>query len=212
MAQVITFENYTPTPRYDSIAWTEARIYEAATADALDADWTLIDTIALSPVDADPSDPASRDLTTELASDTDELWYRIVFADSTGDTLTPTVPVQNVPSPTPYATVDELARILKIRTPSAEQTAAMERVLLAAAGEIDAEVDRSDEQGGLSGWELSLAAEVNLERAVEHWRQQEAPFGLIGLGPELPAERTARDSWDRHAHKLAPLKGQWGLA
>jgi hypothetical protein len=53
---------------------------------------------------------------------------------------------------------------------------------------------------------------VNLERAVEHWRQQESPFGLIGLGAELPAERTARDSWERHAHKLAPLKGQWGLA
>jgi hypothetical protein len=210
MAQVITFENYTPTPRYDAIAWTSVRIYEAATADAVDADWTLIDTIALSPVDADPTDPATRDITTELASSTDELWYRLVFVDATGDTLAPTTPVQNMVSPTPYATVSELARILKIRMPTAEQTEAMERVLLVAAGEIDSEVDLAD--GGLAGWQLALAAEVNLERAVEHWRQQESPFGLIGLGPEMPAERTARDSWDRHAHKLAPLKQQWGLA
>jgi hypothetical protein len=148
MAQVITFENYTPTPRYDAIPWTDVRIYEAATADAEDVDWTLIDTVALSPVDADPSDPASRNITTELASSTDELWYRLVFVDATGDTLAPTVPVQNVVSPTPYATVDELARILKIRQPTTEQVEAMERVLLAAAGEIDAEACR----GGRWRW------------------------------------------------------------
>jgi hypothetical protein len=210
MAQVITFEDYTPTARYDGIAWTSVRIYEADAADALDADWTLIDTIALSPVDADPSDPATRDFTTELASDTDELWYRLVFVDATGDTLAPTVPVQNIVSPTPYATVSELARILKIRTPSDEQTAAMERVLLTAAGEIDAEIDLGDE--GLSGWQLALATEVNLERAVEHWRQQESPFGLLAVGVDVPAERTAQNSWNRHAEKLAPLKGQWGFA
>jgi hypothetical protein len=210
MAQVITFENYRPTPRYDSIAWTDVRVYEAATADAADVDWTLIDTITLSPVDADPSDPAARDITTELASDTDELWYRLVFVDATGDTLAPTVPVQNVDSPAAYATVDELARILKIRVPTAEQVEAMERVLLVAAGEIDAEVDLPS--GGLSGWQVALAAEVNLERAVEHWRQMETPFGLMVLGVDTPAERTGRDSWERHALKLAPLKGQWGFA
>jgi hypothetical protein len=210
MPQVITFENYRPTPRYDSIAWTEVRVYEAATADAADVDWTLIDTITLTPVDADPSDPAARDITTEDASDTEELWYRLVFVDATGDTLAPTVPVQNVDSPTAYATVDELARILKIRVPTVEQVEAMERVLLAAAGEIDAEVDLPS--GGLSGWQTALAAEVNLERAVEHWRQQETPFGLMVLGVDAPAERTGRDSWERHALKLAPLKSRWGFA
>jgi hypothetical protein len=112
-----------------------------------------------------------------------------------------------------YATVEELFRILKIRTPTDEQTAAGERVLFAAAGEIRAEIDLQGDTE-LEGWELALAAEVNLERAVEHWRQQEAPFGLLGLGTEFGggAERTARDSWERHAHKLAPLKDAWGLA
>ncbi len=116
---VISFENYQPTPRYDAIPWTEALIQEATAADALDADWTTIDTITLDPVDADPTDPASRDFTTENASDTAGLWYRIIFSDADGDQLLPTVPVQNVTPITAYATVSELARILKIRSPTA---------------------------------------------------------------------------------------------
>lgn len=211
MSQVITFENYQPIPRYDEVPWYEARIQEAATADATNDEWTTIDTIVLDPVDADPTDPASRDLTTPNASDTAGLWYRIIFADEAANELLPTVPVQNVTPITAYATVGELARVLKIRTPSDEQRDAMERVLLAAAGEINSEIDLDSDQG-LSSWQLALAQEVNLERAVEHWKQQESAFGLIVLGVDTPAERAARDSWDRHALKLAPLKSQWGFA
>jgi hypothetical protein len=207
---VITFENYQPTPRYDATPWTEARIQEAATADALDAAWTTIETITLSPVDADPENPASRDFTTENGTAAD-LWYRIVFADATGDELLPTVPVQNTTPIQAYATTTELARILKIRQPTDEQTDAMERVLLAAAGEINAEIDLASGEG-LASWQLALAQEVNLERAVEHWRQQETPFGLMVVGVDLPAERTGQNTWDRHAAKLAPLKSQFGFA
>jgi hypothetical protein len=117
-----------------------------------------------------------------------------------------------MPTTVGYTTVEELQRILKIRDPSSEQQAAMARVLSTAAGEIDAEIDRSDDDPALAGWQLDLAAEVNLERGVEHWRQQESPFGLIGLGAELGPTHTARDSWERHAFKLAPLKTHWGLA
>jgi hypothetical protein len=111
-----------------------------------------------------------------------------------------------------YATVDELARILKIRTPSIDQENAMARVLLTATGEIDAEIDRSVDDDDLAGWQLALVAEVALERAVEHWRQQESPFGIIGIGADLMPTRSARDTWDRHALKLAPIKTRWGLA
>lgn len=111
-----------------------------------------------------------------------------------------------------YATAEELARILKIRTPTTEQTAAMTRVLDAAAGEINAEIDRADTDDDLAGWQLALVEEVNLERAVEHWQQMETPFGIIGLGADLGAIATSRDSWMRHALKLQPLKTRWGLA
>jgi len=118
-----------------------------------------------------------------------------------------------------YADSDELARVLKLRNPTTAQTDALERVLDVAAGEIDAEIgftldDDGLQESPLAGWQLALVAEVNLERAVEHWRQQESPFGLMGLGADFGggAERTARDSWERHAHKLSPLKQSWGLA
>lgn len=206
MSQVITFENYRPPARFDLLPWTEAEIYEAATATATG---TLIDTITISPVDDDPSVPAYRDFTTEEASSTNGLWYYIVFRDGDGDASQPTDPVQNLRLA--YAAVDELARILKLSNPTDAQQVAMDRVLETAAGEINAEIGL-EEDSSLSGWQLQLCAEVNLERAVEHWRQMEAPFGIVGLGPELGSTFTAKDSWDRHAHKLAPLKETWGLA
>ncbi len=112
-----------------------------------------------------------------------------------------------------YADTDELFRVLKIRTPSAAQTAAGERVLAVATYEIDRELDRPDDDP-IAGAQVSLAEEVCLERAVEHWQQQEAAFGIIELGSGLNAlpTRIARDTWERHANKLASAKLQWGLA
>ena len=40
----------------------------------------------------------------------------------------------------------------------------------------------------------------------------ESPFGWIGLGQEAGPSRIALDSWNQHAHKLAPLKASWGFA
>jgi len=122
--------------------------------------------------------------------------------------LQPTDPVQNVPSRTPYATVEELAIILQIRDYEPRRVA-LQRVLDTASGEIDIELGRSVP---LSGWELALASEVCLERAVEHWHQSRSPFGVLGLGLESGPILTARDSWDRHANKLAALKDAWGIA
>lgn len=213
MAQVISFEDFTPVARYDGIAWTQVQIEESVSEDG---PWTVIDTQTFAVVDADPSLPASRSFTTELASDTEGLWYRLIFLDATGDDTLPTTPIQNVasevtfPAASAYATVTELARILKIRDPQPPQLTAMERVLLMSAGEINSEIGLTNSD--LSGWQLALAQEVSLERAVEHWRQQESPFGLTGLSADMGPTLTARDSWERHAHKLAPLKASWGLA
>lgn len=110
-----------------------------------------------------------------------------------------------------YASEAELARILKIANPSAEQTTALTRVLLAATGEIDLEIGLAEDDDALTGWQLALATEVCLERAVEHWKQQQIAFGIVGLGDGTQLY-AARDSWDRHALKLAPLKTVWGLA
>lgn len=109
-----------------------------------------------------------------------------------------------------YATAEELAAILKVNpTTNAD---ALERVLEATAGEIDSEIGLGEDDDPLEGWQLALAEEVALERAQEHWAQLKAPFGIIGLGTDTGAVYTARDSWDRHALKLAPLKNVWGMA
>src|SRR5262245_8509384 len=136
MAQVVSFVDYTPAPRYDGEPWAEVDIQEAADDDG---PWVLLETIPLSPLDADPENPAARSFTTELAGD-GALWYRLIFRDGDGDEQQPTLPVQNVPGVTAYATTAELFRTLKIRQPSEEQTNAAERVLAAAAGEINAEI------------------------------------------------------------------------
>ena len=105
-----------------------------------------------------------------------------------------------------YATVEELSAILRVNAVTHQD--ALEGVLIAAADEIDAEVGRTGRYTTVP----RLAWEVNLERAVEHWQQRQSPFGIIGLGAETGVTHTSRDSWDRHAHKLTPLKETWGLA
>ena len=207
MTQVVTFERYVPVPRYDGLPWTHVRIEEAATEDGTYAE---IETIALSPVDDDPTDPQARSFTTELAND-GELWYRIVFVDANNDEAAPTDPIQNTDEIDAYATVTELARILKLRSPSAEQEYALGRVLLSAALEIDRYIDLPEDTE-LTGREYELVAHVNLARAAELWKLEEVQFGVI-LGSELSGPvHLARDSFAKHAVTLAPLKGQWGFA
>lgn len=93
MTQVISFDGYIPIERFDAIPWTQARVDEAALSTG---PWTTIDTLALSPLDADPSIPQERNITTHLASSTMGLWYRIVFLDGSGNVSQPTSPVRNV--------------------------------------------------------------------------------------------------------------------
>jgi hypothetical protein len=209
MTQVISFEDYLPSPRYDSLPWTSVQIGEGS---SVDGPFTLIDTIAITPVDADPSLPAYRNFTTSLASDTADLWYQLTFFDAGGSFAQPTYPVQNTAEDRPiYASVSELATVLKVR--ASDRGAALRRVLESASTEIDSEIGTADIAGTALpyGSPPAVVSEVCLERAVEHWNQMQSPFGIVGLG-DLGATYTARDTWDRHAHKLAVLKASWGLA
>ena len=207
MAEVITFVDFRPPPRYDNLPFTGLAVEESV--DKLDP-WTEIDTIPLSPVDADPANPMLRSFTTELGTALG-YWYRVKFRDATGDESPPTFPIQNSGAPAPagdtYGTAAELARIMKIRSPTTDQLTAMDRVLASASGEVNSEINRLTE---LAGWQIQLATEVTLERAVEHWQQEEVPYGIWENA--LGAVVVGRDTWDRHALKLAPLKEQWGLS
>ena len=109
-----------------------------------------------------------------------------------------------------YAESTELARILKIRTPSTDQTAALERCLDAATQEIDAFIDLPADVVLDSG-QTAVAEQVCLERAAELWKLQEVQFGIL-IGTEGDSTRIARDTWGKHAVTLWPLKQGWGFA
>ena len=137
---------------------------------------------------------------------------KVIFLDASLATGLPTIPIQNVEDDRQvYASASELAQLLRVNV--TQRHDALIRVLKAAADEIDHEVGTVDINGLTTPYSNppAIVREVNLERAVEHWKQEQSPFGIIGMGDDL-ATYTARDSWDRHAHKLAVLKGGWGLA
>jgi hypothetical protein len=207
MTEVVSFEDFTPPVRYDAVPWTQVRIEEALTQTGT---YAAIDTINLSPLDSDPANPASRSFTTSNAT-AEGLWYQMVFLDGGGNDSLPTYPIQNLPQREPYATVNELA--LLVRVNATDRHAALHRALAAAADEIDSEIGTADISGVTLpyGNPPPLVRTVNLERAVEHWKQAQSPFGLVNVG-DVGSMYTARDSWDRHAHKLQPLKGGWGIA
>lgn len=209
MSIVVSLEDYRPSPRYDSVPWTDAQIQEGTASD--DVAWVTLETQALSPVDSDPANPMYRNFTTVLGTALD-LWYRIVFLDASLNTGQPTIPVQNVQDDRPiYAPVSELATLVNVS--ATQRHDALFRVLSAASDEIDSEIGTADINDTVLPYSSppAIVRQVCLERAVEHWKQEQSPFGITNLGDDL-AMYTARDSWDRHAHKLAILKGSWGMA
>ena len=106
--------------------------------------------------------------------------------------------------PGAYASTDELARALRVRV-TAENLPGLEKCLLAAAREIDHDVDGPIEPGD------PLANRVNILRGVEWAKANDAAFGVIGFD-ETGALQAPRDGFNRHAYTLAPLKAHWGVA
>lgn len=111
---VVTLPRQTPLPRSDGVPWTQALIQEAA---ASAGPWTQIDTINLSPVDTDPANPITRDLTTTHATLT-EGWYRVIWKDGAANTSAATAPWQNTSELAIGArpSVTEVAALLRART------------------------------------------------------------------------------------------------
>lgn len=208
---VVSFVNIVPPARYDAVAWELVHIEESPDPAADPPVWTEIDTSALSPLDLDPAHPAPRSFTTSLGTEAN-LWYRLIWEDGAAGLSDPTIPLQNGPDgiTTGYAAVDELARLLKIRDPSAAQRTAMQRALGAAKLEIDSELGR-DADDQLEPPYPDLVVQVNLDRATELWQQQEATLGFVGIGAESGPARISSNTWEKHATKLAPLKQSWGL-
>ena len=63
----------------------------------------------------------------------------------------------------------------------------------------------------VAGEKLALANRVNIVRAVEWYKANDAAFGVVGFDASGVLQ-APRDSFNRHAFELTPLKQQWGLA
>lgn len=91
MTYVVSLVDFRPPARYDAVPWSRAVIEESGVPDE---GWTQIDDQALSPVDADPAVPATRNLTTTLAALASG-WYRVQFKDAASNVSSWSDPVRH---------------------------------------------------------------------------------------------------------------------
>lgn len=129
MTAVVSLTDFLPAPRYDGVPWTQAKIEEAP---ASTGTWTVKATVTLSPVDADPSNPAERSFTLTNASAVTGYWYRVTFLDGAAGAGEPSAPVYNGP-PDLLASVDELEARLGIELTADEEQRAIGLLTTASA-------------------------------------------------------------------------------
>ena len=105
--------------------------------------------------------------------------------------------------------MQELAANLRISvTPG--NTAALQSCLDAAAVEIDASVDLRDPAAGIGQPLLPLVNRVNILRAVEWWKSNDAAWNV--LADSSGGLRLPRDTFAGHAATLRkPVKEQFGI-
>jgi len=107
-----------------------------------------------------------------------------------------------------YCTIEELAAAIGRGSSFAtDNSEALQACVDAAAAEIDHDLDRIDPMPA----DDPLANRVNIARATEWWKANDALFGVIGFD-QTGALQAPRDGFTRHAWVLTPLKQRWGIA
>jgi hypothetical protein len=108
-----------------------------------------------------------------------------------------------------WATPAELGAALRVAV-TAANTAGLAACCDAAALEIVDAIDPAD-LADLPGPDDPLCGRVNLLRAVEWYKANDAAFGLIGVS-DTGVLRVPRDAFARHASMLMPHKQRFGVA
>jgi hypothetical protein len=110
-----------------------------------------------------------------------------------------------------YVDAAELQRVLGKPAPTAAEAAALDRVLEAAAQEIDWDLsyDPVDNPAPVAS---PLLADVNLDRAVELWRFNYSAVGVLPVAAEQTPIVAPRDTWYRHHLRLNPLRTVFPIA
>lgn len=105
---VVSFADATPSARFDGVPWNTVEVVEAATKGG-----TAVLTVsgALSPLDTDPANPQSRDITVKNAT-LAAGWYQLTFLDADGNRQ-PTRWVYNGGNISP--SMEDIAALLRTR-------------------------------------------------------------------------------------------------
>lgn len=205
---IVSFRQLQPPARFDSEPWTTIEIQEAPAATG---SWTLIDTQDLDPVDSDPTQPQERNITTTHGTAASQ-WYRFIYGDATAGVSAPSEPVWNADLTQPFATVDELFRVLKVRNPTTEQTNAATGDLETASLEILSEIDLGTDLPMFGVDQVALINGVCIDRAADLWRHRESAPGILGVVDEGIPTAPGRYSFARYVARLSVLKDQWGIS
>jgi hypothetical protein len=102
------YGNY-PPPREDGLPFTQARIDESQEQFGT---YDILETFALSPLDADPSHPQGRDFTI-TTSQFEDSWLKVVWIDANGD-LSINDPIDASSEPPTIASVADVRRVLRL--------------------------------------------------------------------------------------------------
>lgn len=137
-----SFIGYKPPVRYDGDPWTQVRIEESATEDGTYAE---VETLALSPIDTDPTAPASRSVTTDEAS-LEQGWFRLIFLDAEDQAAPASTPVYSpaTSDTVAFATAAQVATRLG-RSLTTLEEAQINGVLEGIAGLMRAEAGKTDD-------------------------------------------------------------------
>src|SRR4051812_48127601 len=160
---VVSLAGNVPPVRYDSVAWTKAKLEEATTETG---SYSLIETFTLSPVDSDPTNPAARNFTSAKATASTN-WYRISFEDASGN-LALTSPVFNsAQGSASLCGIADVRALLQSSSADTGQNALIEHMIPQASEAVSKDCERefAPAQSGLTRtfewrWEsrfLSLA-------------------------------------------------------
>lgn len=212
---IITIEDVVPLARYDNIPWTVAHIQEAI---GPTGPWSTISTVALSPVDTNPSNPLPRNFTAE--SNLVDGWYRVVFEDATADQQLPTDPIQFEPSFAPTLsqvgeialsrTVDDVGNVLGTFTSRTRPTDASARKLISRAyndviPEIGSDIPEDLWPKAANVIALRAAMLIELTLYANEIRNNLSPYPeykalyeeeLLKLKTEIMAEEAGQDPED----------------
>ena len=160
MAYTRSFEDYAPPARYDGLPFTEVDIRESATETGT---YSVLETIALSPTDSDPENPALRNFTTALATEA-EGWYVIRWRDDAGATFDSDAVQYLTGATDATATKAKLSRMVDADTEPTLSATELNDLLNYAARTDASGYTRSDSEWTPT-WDLNAGA-------AEGWRRK----------------------------------------